>query len=75
MPQRVLQLKEGLENGLSYDFVFLSIFLLGKFLSSRNTAFNKKYELQCNKKKVRTKLIFIHTLSDSRQNNCITMLV
>jgi hypothetical protein len=32
MPQLVLQLKEGLENGLSYDFVFLSIFLLGKFL-------------------------------------------
>jgi hypothetical protein len=35
MPQLVLQLKEGLENGLSYDFVFLSIFLLGKFLSNK----------------------------------------
>ena len=38
MSQRVLQLQEGSENGLSYDFVFLSIFLLGKFLLSQQKA-------------------------------------
>jgi len=40
MPQLVLQLIEGLENDLSYNFVFLSIFLLKNleehFLSNQN---------------------------------------